>query len=98
MFSYTPTGTYIGADSFTFTVTDTGNPPGTAGEHVDQHAATVSLTVGDTAPVANPDTYSLQQDNALAVAAAQGVLANDTDARGQHGDGVAAHAAVRTAS
>ena len=29
-YSYAPAAGYVGADSFTFTVTDTGNPPGTA--------------------------------------------------------------------
>ncbi len=37
---------------------------------------------GNTAPVANPDSYSTRVNTPLAVAASTGVLANDTDADG----------------
>ena len=37
-FTYTPAAGYLGADSFSFTVTDTGNPPGNLGEREDQRA------------------------------------------------------------
>ena len=72
-FSYNPNSNFVGDDSFTYTLTD--------GALTD--TATVHITVGattDQAPVANPDAYSVDEDNALAVPAATGVLFNDTDA------------------
>ncbi len=70
--SYTPNPDFFGSDSFTYTVTD-GN-----GNFV---TATVNVTVTNVndAPVANDDSYSMNQDATLNVAA-PGVLGNDTDA------------------
>ena len=70
--SYTPNPDFFGSDSFTYTVTD-GN-----GNFV---SATVNVTVTNVndAPVANDDSYSMNQDATLTVAA-PGVLGNDTDA------------------
>ena len=79
-FVYTPTGTYVGADSFTFTATDTGNPPGTVGNKLTSAPATVSLDVVASPPHAQNDSYTIQAGFTLRVAAATGVLANDTDA------------------
>jgi hypothetical protein len=42
---YTPAGHYNGPDSFQFTVTDTGDPPGTSGNVQTSDPATVSITV-----------------------------------------------------
>jgi VCBS repeat-containing protein len=39
-----------------------------------------TASTGNQPPVANNDSYSVNEDNALSVSAAQGVLANDTDA------------------
>ena len=73
-FTYTPAAGYHGADSFTYKAND-----GAA----DSNVATVSLTINavNHAPVAVNDSYSLNQDTVLSVAA-PGVLANDTDADG----------------
>ena len=46
--SYTPTTGYTGSDSFTFTATNTSNQT--------SMLATVSITVNDSAPTANPQT------------------------------------------
>jgi uncharacterized protein len=70
-FTYTPNANYNGSDSFTYTAHD-----GSA----DSNEATVSITVNavNDAPVAVDDSYSMNEDTALTVAA-PGVLANDTD-------------------
>src|SRR5690606_5178359 len=66
-----------GADSFTYYANDGID---------NSNIATVTITVnqvggGNTAPVANNDSYSVEQDTVLNVAA-PGVLGNDTDANG----------------
>jgi VCBS repeat-containing protein len=72
--TYTPDGNYNGPDSFTYKANDGG---------ADSNTATVSLTVVavNDAPVANPDSYSTDEDTALNVTA-PGVLGNDTDVEG----------------
>jgi hypothetical protein len=45
IYTYTPDAGYRGADSFTFTVTDTGDPVGTPGDTLTGDPATVSLSV-----------------------------------------------------
>ncbi len=67
-FTYTPTAGYTGSDSFTYTLTNS----------VGVSTATVNLTVTGTAPTAMNDTYVVAANTALTVAAATGVLANDT--------------------
>ncbi|HTW70835.1 MAG TPA: right-handed parallel beta-helix repeat-containing protein [Acetobacteraceae bacterium] len=81
-FTYTPNSGYLGTDSFSFTVTDTGNPPGNLSNAMTSAPATVSLDVTDPAPVGVPDSYTTREGVPLTVAAAQGVLANDTDSAG----------------
>jgi VCBS repeat-containing protein len=69
---YTPHGGFVGTDSFTYTVTDglaTSVP------------ATVTITVGDTAPSAVDDSWTVVHDRTLTIAA-PGVIANDDDADG----------------
>ncbi|HYG81138.1 MAG TPA: cadherin-like domain-containing protein [Pyrinomonadaceae bacterium] len=70
--SYTPNLDFFGSDSFTYTVTDGNGNFATA---------TVNVTVANVndAPVANDDSYSMNQDTTLNVAA-PGVLGNDMDA------------------
>jgi VCBS repeat-containing protein len=70
-FTYTPALNYNGTDSFTYKAND-----GSA----DSNVATVTITVNavNDAPVANGDTYSVNEDETLHVAA-PGVLGNDTD-------------------
>jgi len=73
-FSYTPNTEFFGTDSFTYRAND-GTALG--------NTVTVSLAVGDTnkPPVAVADSYTVDEDTALEIAAA-GVLANDTDLDG----------------
>jgi large repetitive protein len=70
-FVYTPTNNYNGADSFTYKAND---------GQADSAVATVSITVNavNDAPVAVNDSYSVNEDTTLTIAA-PGVLANDTD-------------------
>ncbi len=72
--TYTPNNPYLGPDSFTFKVNDAT---------VDSEPAAVTITVNaNNTPVANPDSYSIEEDGTLNVDAAAGVLFNDTDADG----------------
>jgi hypothetical protein len=72
-FTYVPDAGFIGADSFTYTVSD-GSLSDTA---------TVTITIAENAaPVAHDDTYSTLPETTLDVPA-PGVLGNDTDAEGQ---------------
>ena len=71
-FAYSPTADFVGADSFTYKVSD-GN--------ADSNVATVSIAVKqvDDAPIAAIDHYAAAENHTLSVLAAQGVLANDSD-------------------
>jgi VCBS repeat-containing protein len=74
-FSYVPATDYAGSDSFTYQASDGSLTSGTV---------KVTITVGaasttNTAPTVVADTYSATEDNTLTVAAASGVLANDSD-------------------
>jgi VCBS repeat-containing protein len=71
-FSYTPTTGFVGTDTFTYQAND-----GT----LNSNTATVTINVTDTAPVAVNDSYSVNHDHGLGVAA-PGVLGNDNDAEG----------------
>ncbi len=73
-FSYTPNANFNGSDSFTYRAND-----GTANSNL----ATVTITVNavNDAPAAAGDSYSINEDTPLSVAAA-GVLANDSDVEG----------------
>ncbi len=70
-FTYTPNAGFNGADSFTYQASD-----GTDQSNL----ATVSLVV-NSAPVANDDGFTTDEDTPLTIAV-PGVLANDTDADG----------------
>ncbi len=74
-FTFAPTANFTGADSFTYRASD-----GTA----QSNAVTVTLTITavNDAPVGVADAYTTAEDTALTIAAATGVLANDTDADG----------------
>jgi hypothetical protein len=76
-FTYTPNTGFYGEDSFTYKAHD-GN--------ADSNVATVTIIVNPSGstnqpPVANDDSYTMEQDTTLTVPAA-GVLANDTDPDG----------------
>ena len=72
-FTYTPTAGYTGPDTFTYQVTD-----GTA-----TATGTVTINVtnpSNSPPIAQGDSYNVNEDGTLAVSVENGVLSNDTDA------------------
>jgi VCBS repeat-containing protein len=71
-YAYTPVASYVGPDSFTYTIQDANGASSTA---------SVSITVNHVNhdPVAKPDTASTKEDTPLTIAQAS-LLANDTDA------------------
>ena len=71
-FTYVPNAGFSGADSFTYHARS-----GVATSSV----ATAAITVLPL-PIVNPDSYATDQDTALPVNAATGVLANDTSGTG----------------
>ncbi|MFC1597391.1 tandem-95 repeat protein [Planctomycetota bacterium] len=74
-FGYTPEANFHGTDSFTYKIND--------GE-LDSNVATATITVNSVndAPVALGDTYSIDEDQVLTIAASEGLLANDSDVEG----------------
>jgi VCBS repeat-containing protein len=72
-FRYTPVGGYVGTDTATYVVSD---------GLVTSAPATVTFTVTNDAPIAADDSGATNRNTMLVVAAASGVLANDTDANG----------------
>ena len=73
--TYTPDANFNGSDAFSFMASD-----GT----LDSNIATISISVTavNDAPVALDDSYGTSEDTPLTVAAASGVLANDSDVDG----------------
>jgi VCBS repeat-containing protein len=71
-FTYTPTAGYIGTDSFQYKASDGAKS---------SSAATVTLNVTNSAPVANNDSYDTLKNTPLNMPAA-GVLGNDFDPDG----------------
>jgi VCBS repeat-containing protein len=71
-FTYKPDAEFSGTDSFTYQTSD-----GTATSNL----ATVTINVNRTnqSPVATDDAYTVDENGVLTIAAASGVLANDTD-------------------
>ncbi|MGE4073527.1 MAG: Ig-like domain-containing protein [Lysobacterales bacterium] len=74
-FSYTPDADFNGRDTFRYRVYDESNL------YTDEDVEILVTPVND-APVALDDSYSVDKDQSLAVTAAIGVLANDTDVDG----------------
>src|SRR5204863_4972764 len=74
-FTYTPNANFNGSDAFTYKAND-----GTA----DSNTATVTIAVSavNDAPPAVIDSFSTAEDTPLTIAAAAGVLGNDTDVDG----------------
>ncbi len=73
-FTYTPNADYIGADSFTYTLSD--------GELSDTAAVSISVSPDNEVPTAAPDGYNVVAGDTLNATAAIGVLANDSDPDG----------------
>ncbi|NJO18473.1 MAG: tandem-95 repeat protein [Thioploca sp.] len=69
-FTYTPNANFSGTDSFTYTISD--------GELTDTATVTITVIEVPDPPIANPDTYTTNEDQPLIVPA-PGVLANDND-------------------
>ena len=92
---YTPFANFNGSDAFAYTVVDGRGGQATA-------VVTVTVTPVNDPPTAAADAYATNEDTALTVAAAAGVLANDTDVDGDTlavtGFTQAAHGTVSVAS
>ncbi len=73
-FTYAPDDNFAGTDQFTYETTD--------GEFSSNATATIVVNSVNDVPVANANVYATDQDVALNVSTANGVLANDTDADG----------------
>jgi VCBS repeat-containing protein len=71
-FDYTPDAGFVGTDSFTYQAYD---------GDLYSEPATVTISVTNTPPVAQDDSYAVQQGQALVVTD-PGVLGNDSDAEG----------------
>ncbi|MCC6629566.1 MAG: tandem-95 repeat protein, partial [Chloroflexi bacterium] len=85
-FSYTPSGAYVGTDTFRFQVTDSGDPAGSGsglGAPLSSAPQTVTIDVlqPNRAPLAQDDGYSAHAGQPLLVAA-PGLLGNDSDPDG----------------
>ena len=75
-FAFTPNPAFFGTATFTYKANDGSR---------DSAPATVTITVAQNnfaAPVAGNDSYTVSNNGSLAVPAAAGLLANDTDADG----------------
>lgn len=74
-FVYTPDENFNGTDTFTYLVTDGS---------LESDVATVTITVTpvNDAPVAQPDSYTVEADGVLTVSAEMGVMENDFDVEG----------------
>jgi len=72
-FEYTPTTNYVDGDSFTYRAFDGIDYSG---------VATVSLSIGNTAPTATADSYAPAHNHTFVTTILNGVLANDADVNG----------------
>jgi hypothetical protein len=70
-FTYTPTTGYTGSDSFTYYAKNA---------YAESAATTVTITIINPVPTAENDSYSVYANHTLTVAAASGLLLNDTGA------------------
>ncbi len=90
--TFTPTSGFVGSATLTIAVTDNGNI-GAGGAAVDDLVIGITLFDANSPPTAAADTYASRGNTVLTVAAASGVLANDSDA-----DGTIAGATAETVS
>ncbi len=73
-FTYTPNSNFNGTDSFTYRAYD-------GPDYSDPATVTITVNPVNDAPVAVADSYSVEENDTLTVAAS-GVLGNDTDVDG----------------
>ncbi len=73
-FTYTPNVDFNGSDTFTYSVSD--------GALTSEATVTITVNPVNDAPLAVEDAYTVDEDVALTIDAAGGVLANDTDVEG----------------
>jgi len=74
--TYSPASGYFGTDTLSYFVCDTTVPT-----HLCSNSATLTVAVGQAAPVAAPDAYDVRKNKVYSVEA-PGVLANDSDPNG----------------
>jgi VCBS repeat-containing protein len=74
-FTYTPAAGFDGTDTFTYRASDGAGLSNLA-------TVTIVVNAGNDPPIAVNDSYGATEDSPLAVAAAAGVLRNDSDAEG----------------
>ncbi len=74
-FTYDHDGGGSTSDSFTYQASDGIGNSNTA-------TVTITIVASDDAPVANPDAYGTEQDEALSISKEEGVLKNDSDEEG----------------
>ena len=74
-FTYTPAAGFTGEDGFVYAATDSEGAAANA-------TARLLVIAPNQPPVGQPDQYMLAEDGVLLVAAADGVLANDSDPEG----------------
>jgi len=77
--TYQPNSGFVGMDFFTYKANDGTDDSNVVTVSIDVDAA---VPPANTAPVAQPDSYSTTEDITLTVNSASGVLANDSDADG----------------
>jgi VCBS repeat-containing protein len=89
--TYSPTGDYSGTDTFTFSVTDRGDPDDcgepiaeicTAALTSETKTITVTIDAVNDAPIAVGDGYRTNEDTTLVAAEDDTVLTNDSDVDG----------------
>jgi VCBS repeat-containing protein len=76
-FTYTPYVGFMGSDVFQYQVCDDGNPSACCHGLVE-----ITVHCKNDIPIANPDTYTSNEDTQLAVTSANNILKNDTDLKG----------------
>ncbi|MES2629649.1 MAG: Ig-like domain-containing protein, partial [Bacteroidota bacterium] len=74
-FTYNPALNFNGSDHFTYSVCDNGGLCATA-------VVVINVTAVNQPPVANPDTYTISENQQLSRTAVGGLLANDNDPDG----------------
>jgi len=80
--TYTAATNATGSATFSVFVQDSGGTANGGNNTSAPQMFTITVYLADVPPVANPDSYVVQQNGSLTVSGANGVLANDTDIEG----------------